>query len=117
MSIVSERIYEAIKRAGLSYGELAEITGIPKSALQRYATGETENIRIGRIWKIAEATNVPVDWLVNWLDLDETPPTQLTPEEERLLHYYRNAEPKYQEFAMEILIGHQNHEEEKEENR
>ena len=31
------RLLNLIEKANISYGELAEITGIPKSALQRYA--------------------------------------------------------------------------------
>lgn len=41
MSQRSERILKSIQNAKLSYGVLHELTGIPKSALQRYATGET----------------------------------------------------------------------------
>lgn len=68
MSTLSERIYQAIKRAGLSYGELAEKTHIPKSALQRYATGETEKIKLARIQAIAEATGTDPKWLIGWTD-------------------------------------------------
>lgn len=39
----------------MSYGELAEKTGIHKSVIQRYATGETEKIPVDRLKKIAEA--------------------------------------------------------------
>lgn len=42
MSECSDRILQALKQADLSYGELAKLTGISKSALQRYATGETK---------------------------------------------------------------------------
>ena len=36
MSECSDRILQALKQADLSYGELAKLTGISKSALQRY---------------------------------------------------------------------------------
>ena len=49
MSERSDRILHSIQRAGLSYNELSSLTQIPKSALQRYATGETEKIPIDRI--------------------------------------------------------------------
>lgn len=58
MSQRSDRILHSIQRANLSYSELASLTKIPKSALQRYATGETEKIPIDRIEAIAKATNV-----------------------------------------------------------
>lgn len=66
MSERSERILKAIRESGLSYGELSYKTGIPKSALQRYATGETEKIPIDRIESIAKATNVTAIHILGW---------------------------------------------------
>lgn len=57
---------DAMKNADLSYGELAKLTGIPKSALQRYATGETVKIPLDRIEAIAKATNVKASQLLGW---------------------------------------------------
>lgn len=68
MSLMSERILRSIKNAGLSYGELHERTGIPKSALQRYATGETEKIPLDRVEAIAKATEVSAAYLMGWAD-------------------------------------------------
>lgn len=66
MSEISERMFDSIKKANMSYGELAKITGIPKSALQRYATGETEKIPIDRLERIASALNVSASYLMGW---------------------------------------------------
>jgi len=55
MSELSNRILDLITAKDLSYGELSLLTGIPKSALQRYATGETEQIPIDRLELIAKA--------------------------------------------------------------
>jgi repressor LexA len=76
MSTVSNRIFKAITDADISYGELSRITGIPKSALQRYATGETEKIPIHRLEAIASATGVQASYLLGWEE------TKLTPEDE-----------------------------------
>ena len=54
MSDISERIMRTIKRKNVSYGELSHRTGIAKSVLQRYATGETEKIPLPRLEKIAD---------------------------------------------------------------
>lgn len=62
----SKRILSAITNSKISYGELSKSTGIPKSALQRYATGETEKIPIDRIEKIANATGVSSQYLLCW---------------------------------------------------
>lgn len=66
MSIISERIKKAISYAGLSYSELAEKTGISKSVLQRYATGETAKIPANYIERIAQATRVSPSYLMGW---------------------------------------------------
>ena len=68
MSDISMRILKTINEKGISYGELSKMTGLPKSALQRYAIGETETIPIDRLEKIADALNVEAAYLIGWLD-------------------------------------------------
>lgn len=57
MSELSNRILNLIRIQEISYAELSRLTGIPKSALQRYATGETEKIPVDRLELIANALN------------------------------------------------------------
>ena len=52
---ISKRILDILSKKDISYGELSSKTGIPKSALQRYATGQTEKIPIDRLQIIASA--------------------------------------------------------------
>lgn len=66
MSEISEKILELINRNNISYGELSKITGIPKSALQRYATGETQKIPISRLELIAKHLHTTVSYLMGW---------------------------------------------------
>jgi repressor LexA len=66
MCQLSNRILKAITNAGLTYSELSARTGIPKSALQRYATGETDKIPAKYIEKIARATRVSPIYLMGW---------------------------------------------------
>lgn len=66
MSQLSKRILKAITNAGLTYSELSARTGIPKSALQRYATGETDKIPAKYIESIARATRVTPTFLMDW---------------------------------------------------
>ena len=68
MSETSEKLYALIQSRGLSYGALAELTGIPKSAVQRYATGETAKIPLERIEALAKALGVPASYLMGWED-------------------------------------------------
>ena len=49
-----------------SYPELERMTGIPKSTLQRYFTGETEKIPLSSLEKIAKAFDVDPAYLMGW---------------------------------------------------
>lgn len=64
----ARRIREAIKLKGLSYTELERLTGVSKSALQRYASGETKKIPVDVIEKIATATGVTARYIMGWED-------------------------------------------------
>lgn len=66
MSSVSNKILELMELKQVSYGELSKRTGIPKSALQRYATGETPKIPFDRIELIAKALNTSPEILLGW---------------------------------------------------
>lgn len=48
----------------ISYDKLSNMTGIPKSALHRYATGQSEDIPFKKVKAIAEALNVTTDYLM-----------------------------------------------------
>jgi repressor LexA len=65
------RLREAIERSGLSYPELEKLTGVPKSSLQRYATGVTKKIPIDCIEKIAEVTGTDARYLMGWAEKSE----------------------------------------------
>ena len=66
MNRISGRLLALIAKRGMSYGELAEQTGIPKSALQRYATGETVKIPLERLEALAIALGVAPGYLLGW---------------------------------------------------
>ena len=66
MSDISRRLYNSIKAKGYSYGELAKLTGIPKSAVQRYATGQTPKIPLNRLQALADALDVSSQFLMGW---------------------------------------------------
>lgn len=68
MSDIAKRILDTLNEKDISYGELSERTGIPKSALQRYATGQTEKIPINRLQEIARAIGVTTQFLMGWED-------------------------------------------------
>ena len=68
MDSISMRLLDAISNSGKSYRELSHETGIAKSAIQRYATGETEKLPIDRVELLAKATGVTPQYLMGWDD-------------------------------------------------
>lgn len=66
MSEISERIKSSIKASGLSHRDLENKTGIPHSAIQRYAAGTTDRIPISRLGKLASALGVTPAYLMGW---------------------------------------------------
>lgn len=66
MSEISDRLLSLIEEKGYSYGELSKLTGIPKSAIQRYAIGETVKIPMDRIEILAKVLNVSPEYIMGW---------------------------------------------------
>ncbi len=79
MSDISDRILTIITEKEISYGELSDKTGIPKSALQRYATGQTEKIPIDRLQIIASAIGTTPEFLMGWDTTNANPFDKLLP--------------------------------------
>lgn len=71
----AKRLSIAIKKSGLSYPELEKLTGIPKSSLQRYATGATKKIPIDYMEKIANALNIDPKYLIFGENEEKPAPT------------------------------------------
>lgn len=93
LQAIADRILSLITEKDISYGELSKATGIPKSALQRYATGETLKIPLDRVQKIAKVVGVSPAWIMGW----ENEPLsiaqkvgKLTQHEEKVILAYRD---------------------------
>ena len=66
MNEIAQRLSAAIAASKTSYGELSKRTGIPKSAIQRYATGTTEKIPLERLRALASALGLSLSALTPW---------------------------------------------------
>lgn len=66
MKDVSKKIKRIMDIYDISYGDIAWHTDIPKSAVHRYVTGETEKIPLNRLEKIAKYLNINVAYLLGW---------------------------------------------------
>ena len=63
---VSDRILKQMQLRGLSYGELSAATGLAKSAIHRYATGQTDKVPTEALEKLARALGVSPAYLTGW---------------------------------------------------
>ena len=103
MSQISDKILQILLEKEISYGELSERTGIPKSALQRYATGETEKIPIDRLEKIAAAIGSSSVILMGW-EKEKTPDeTDLTEGEKSLIELFRKVPKDRQDLVLQMI--------------
>ena len=93
--IIKDRINTALKLRGMSAAELAKKSGIAKSSVSRYLTGENipRSIAIG---KIATALNVSPTWILGYnvtidgKDIPDIDTDKLTEENKaRLTAYYQ----------------------------
>lgn len=76
---IAVRIKSAIENAGISYIELEKKTGIAKSSLQRYASGNTKKIPIEAVEAIAKATGCNASWIMGWRDNIQNIPSNILP--------------------------------------
>lgn len=79
LKLICNRISSLIETNNMSYGELSRRTDIPKSALHRYATGETLKIPLDRIEKIANVFGVSAAWIMGWKEEQTTIPPGFSP--------------------------------------
>lgn len=63
---IAKKLRQLMEDEKITYIELADKTKISKSALQRYATGETTKIPINRLEIIAEALGTTTEYLLGW---------------------------------------------------
>ena len=68
----SEKLVNAMREKKISIRELSEMTGIPKSAIQRYTSGVTDKIPIDRMKLMAEALGVSPAYVMGW-EISPTP--------------------------------------------
>lgn len=95
MRDIIKRIKDRRQELGYSFQDLANLTGMSKSTLQRYETGAIKNIPLDKLKVLASALEVAPEWIMGWADdvrmnityekLEAVP----TEEELRLLKAYR----------------------------
>ncbi len=65
---IIQRIKSRRKELNLSYQALAERTGLSKSTLQRYETGDIANIPLSKIETLAKGLETTSQYIMGWVD-------------------------------------------------
>lgn len=66
LNIIRRRIKEQRERLGYSYQNLADLTHLSKSTLQRYETGNIGNLPLDKLEVLATALNCSPAYLMGW---------------------------------------------------
>lgn len=100
---ISLRLKRAILSSELNYYELEKLTKIPKSAIQRYASGKTKKIPVQRLETLSKVLHVSMNYLLGQEPSEKPPPSPflqaVTESENELLRYGR----KLNEVGLERL--------------
>lgn len=70
LSIIRERMKKRREELGYSYQNLADLTGMSKSTLQRYETGGIGNLPLDKLEVLAKALRCSPAYLMGWADED-----------------------------------------------
>lgn len=100
MTNFSDRLKDAIKKAGISQRELEAKTGIPQSAIQRYASGSTDKIPMQRVKPLAEALGTSAEHLLGWEDKNN-----LNAREKELVELFQKLSKDQQNLIIASIKG------------
>lgn len=107
MSIQSDRIRNEMLRNSMTLLEIEQRTGIKKSSMQRYVSGETGKIPMSAITKLADLFGVSGAYLMGWEEPEEKTPSPsepvLTEGELALLELFRRVPADRQQLVLQMI--------------
>ena len=104
MSVQSDRIRSEMQRNSLTLIEIEQRTGIKKSSMQRYVSGQTGKIPMDAIKKLADLFGVSGEYLMGWDEKENYPrEPQLTEVEKLMLELFRRIPEDKQSEALDLL--------------
>ncbi len=104
MSVQSDRIRNEMLRNSLTLIEIEQRTGIKKSSMQRYVSGQTGKIPMSAIEKLADLFGVSGAYLMGW-DEKESSPSEpvLTEGEKMLLDLFNRVPEDQQQLVLQMI--------------
>lgn len=70
---IRNRIFQKKSELNLSYQDMSEKTGLSKSTLQRYITGDIRNLGLDKLEILAKSLDVTPSYLMGWEDENKDP--------------------------------------------
>jgi transcriptional regulator with XRE-family HTH domain len=93
-----------MQRNSLTLLEIEKRTGIKKSSMQRYASGETGKIPLSVIEKLADLFGVSSEYLMGWDEKERTPDKpELTEGERVLLELFNRVPEDQQKLVLQMI--------------
>lgn len=80
MSSISDRLFIAYTKKGLSYEELGKLSKVSRATIQRYVMGETDRIDIDKLQAICSVLDVDVAEVLGWSSEQENMNKRLSQE-------------------------------------
>lgn len=81
---IRQRLLKRKNELNLSYQDMSDKTGLSKSTLQRYITGDIGNLGLDKVELLAKALDVTPAYLMGWEE-DTTEPEEETPDKVKVL--------------------------------
>lgn len=104
MSVQSDRIRSEMLRNSLTLIEIEQRTGIKKSSMQRYVSGQTGKIPMSAIEKLADLFGVSGAYLMGWGEKESSPSEDiLTEGEEMMLELFRRIPEDQQPIVLNMI--------------
>ena len=104
MSVQSDRIKNEMLRNSLTLVEIEQRTGIKKSSMQRYVSGQTGKIPMSAIEKLADLFGVSGAYLMGWDEKESSPSElQLTEGEKLLLELFNKVPEDQQQLVLQMI--------------
>ncbi|MBR5199304.1 MAG: helix-turn-helix domain-containing protein [Bacteroidales bacterium] len=93
-----------MQRNSLTFLEIEQRTGIKKSSMQRYVSGETGKIPLSAIEKLATLFGVSGAYLMGWDEEKDSPSEpQLTEGEKMLLDLFNRVPKDQQQLVLQMI--------------
>lgn len=94
---IGKRIKQSREEKDMSLQDVANLTGVARSTVQRYEAGRIDKIKLPVIESIARALEVRPDWIIGKTD-KKFPETEFVPE---ILLYYKSLNTTGKNIATE----------------